>query len=198
MAVEALARISDSGNAPPEFRQAALAVLGRNHPGTNGIPEMAAFLAGWDWKAPPIAPSDAEAVGQMGIVLDLGASAMAVLDADAADTNAPAWYHDWASRERTRARKALALPEGTSDAVPGIPSAVDGARAKEIAYESAKRLQGVAKETAFVRWHGNVWIVTFPAPPPPSEKGRWCGPDFTARVTIDAESGGILEFLVGS
>lgn len=91
-----LSRIAGDASVPRDVRLAAQEALETLRPGTNGVPEMASFLAGWTLTNEP--PLDLAWIAGMDRILEYGASAKAVLASDAADSNAPAWYRSMAGQ----------------------------------------------------------------------------------------------------
>ena len=62
----------------------------KNRAGTNSLESISAFLAGWSVTNEPAI--DLDTIGVMDGVLDYGASAKAIMEADAADEGMPSWY----------------------------------------------------------------------------------------------------------
>jgi hypothetical protein len=85
-----LARIAGDPARPAEVRQAAQAALQESRPGTNDLASLESFLSGWTMTNAPLV--DLALIAQMDAILDYGASAVSIMEADAADTNSPAWY----------------------------------------------------------------------------------------------------------
>lgn len=87
---EKLERIAGSGDYAAEIRQAAQTALEKKRAGTNSLESIAAFLAGWSVTNEPAI--DLATIGLMDEALEFGASAKAIMEADAADAGMPSWY----------------------------------------------------------------------------------------------------------
>lgn len=78
------------------------------------------------------------------------------------------------------------------------PHPIGANRALNIAFEAVGNAVDAEKNSGIVCQEGDKYVVTFPAPPPSSmpKESRLRGPDYAARVVVDADSGDVLEVKV--
>lgn len=100
-------------------------------------------------------------------------------------------WEDWQLEELKMSAKKAGLNGGTACPI-GADQALDAA------FEAVGNALGAEKNSGIVCQEGDKYVVTFPAPPPSSmpKESRLRGPDYAARVVVDADSGDVLEVKV--